>query len=139
MRQAVKAASEILVSCADRIVWIRVEGNGSSTNSTALKEFAKEVIDRGAREFIVDLSNCPVMDSTFMGTLAGISLRLRELGEGCLYVVNLNERNAESVCSLGLDQLFNVRVSATKEDGQPENLPEFKDIIQYLKEELHSP
>ena len=118
MRQAVKAASEILVSCADRIVWIRVEGNGSSRNSTALKDFAKEVIDRGAREFIVDLSNCPLMDSTFMGTLAGISLRLRELGEGSLYVVNLNERNAESVCSLGLDQLFNVRVSATKEDRQ---------------------
>jgi len=160
--QPVKAASEILVSCADRIVWIRVEGIGSSTNSTALKDFAKEVIDRGAREFIVDLSNCPVMDSTFMGTLAGISLRLRELGEGSLYVVNLNERNAESVCSLGLDHLLNVRVSAAKEDWQalriqlkedrtaraqtmleahealikavPENLPKFKDVIQYLEE-----
>jgi len=118
-------------------------------------------------QFIVDLRNCPVMDSTFMGTLVGVSLRLRELGEGCLYVRNLNERNSESVCSLGLDRLFDVRVSATKEDGQalriplkeyrtaraqtmleahealikavPENLPEFKDIIQYLKEELHLP
>src|SRR5215472_16981648 len=157
-----KPGSEILVSCADRIVWVRVEGNGSSTNSTALKGFAKEMIHRGAREFIVDLSYCPVMDSTFMGTLAGISLWLRELGEGCLYVVNLNERNAESVCSLGLDQLLNVRVSAAKEDLQalriqlkedrtaraqtmleahealikavPENLPKFKDVIQYLEE-----
>jgi anti-anti-sigma regulatory factor len=157
-----KAASEILVSCADRIVWIRVEGKGSSTNSTALKDFAKEMIHRGARELIVDLSNCPVMDSTFMGMLAGISLWLRELGEGCLYVVNLNERNAESVCSLGLDQLLNVRVIATKEDRQalriplkedrtaraqtmfeahealikavPENLPKFKDVMQYLEE-----
>jgi hypothetical protein len=107
------------------------------------------------------------MDSTFMGTLVGISLRLRELGEGRLCVLNLNERNSESVCSLGLDRLFDVRVSATKEDGQalriplkedrtarsqtileahealikavPENLPEFKDIIQYLKEGLHLP
>jgi len=162
-----KAASQILVSCADRIVRIRVEGNGSSTNSTVLKDFAKEMIHRGAREFIVDLRNCPVMDSTFMGTLVGISLRLRELGEGRLCVLNLNERNSESVCSLGLDRLFDVRVSATKEDGQalriplkeyrtaraqtmleahealikavPENLPEFKDIIQYLKEGLHLP
>ena len=102
------------------------------------------------------------MDSTFMGTLAGISLWL---GESCLSVVNLNERNAESLCSLGLDQLFNVRVSAIKKDGQalpipleedrtaraqtmleahealiktaPENLPKFKDVIQYLEEELH--
>jgi anti-sigma B factor antagonist len=160
-----KPGSEILVSCADRIVWVRVEGNGSSTNSTALRDFAKEMIHRGAREFIVDLCNCPVMDSTFMGTLAGISLWLGELGECYLSVVNLNERNAESLCSLGLDQLFNVRVSAIKNDGQalplpleedrtaraqtmleahealiktaPENLPKFKDVIQYLEEELH--
>ena len=157
--------SEILVSCADRIVWVRMEGKGSSTNSTALRDFAKEMIHRGAPEFIVDLRNCPVMDSTFMGTLAGISLWLRELGEGCLSVVNLNERNAVSLWSLGLDQLFNVHVSAIKEDGQAlpiplkedctgraqtmleahealiktaaENLPKFKDVIQYLEEELH--
>ena len=160
-----KPGSEILVSCADRIVWVRVEGNGSSTNSKALKDFAKEMIHRGAREFIVDLCNCPMMDSTFMGTLAGISLWLGELGEGRLSVVNLNERNAESLRSLGLDQLFSVRVSAIERDGQalpipleedstaraqtmleahealvktaPENLPIFKDVIQFLEEELH--
>jgi len=97
------AESQILVSCADRIVWVRVEGNGSSTNSKALKDFAKEMIHRGAREFIVDLCNCPAMDSTFMGTLAGISLWLGKLDEGCLSVVNLNRRNAESLCSLGLN------------------------------------
>jgi anti-anti-sigma regulatory factor len=142
-----------------------VEGNGSSTNSTALRDFAKEMIRRGGREFIVDLCNCSVMDSTFMGTLAGISLRLSELGEGCLSVVNLNKRNAESLYSLGLDQLFNVRVSTIKQGEQaltvplkedrtaraqtmleahealiktaPENLPKFKDVIRYLKEELH--
>src|SRR6266403_6112556 len=151
-----KPGSEILVSCADRIVWVRVEGTGSC---------AKEMIHRDAREFIVDLCNCPAMDSTFMGTLAGISLWLGELGEGCLSVVNLSERNAESLCRLGLDQLFNVRVSAIKKDGQAlpipmeedrtaraqtmleahealiktaaENLPKFKDVIQYLEEELH--
>jgi anti-sigma B factor antagonist len=95
-------------------------------------------------------------------------LWLRELGEGGLSVVNLNERNAESLLSLGLYQLLNVRVSAIREDGQAlpiplkeedctaraetmleahealiktasENLPKFKDLIQYLKEELHLP
>jgi anti-anti-sigma regulatory factor len=158
------AESQILVSCADRMVWVRVVGNGSSTNSTGPKDFAKEMIHRGACEFIVDLCNCPTMDSMFMGALAGISLWLRELGEGCLSVVNLNRRNAESLCSLGLNQLSNVSVSAIKKDGQtfaiplddnrttraqtmveahealtkavPENLPNFKDVIEYLKEEL---
>jgi anti-sigma B factor antagonist len=157
--------SKILVTGADRIVLIRIEGKGSFENSTALRDFSKEMIHRGAREFILDLCNCPVMDSTFMGTLAAISLWLRELGEGGLSVVNLNERNTESLLSLGLYQLLNVRVSAIREDGQAlpiplkedctaraqtmleahealiktasENLPKFKDLIQYLNEELH--
>src|SRR6266446_3345121 len=87
-----KPGSEILVSCADRIVWVRVEGNGSSTNSTALRDFAKEMIHRGAREFIVDLCNCPVMDSTFMGTLAGISFWLGELAKAvCLSSISMSE------------------------------------------------
>jgi anti-sigma B factor antagonist len=159
--------SKILVIGADRIVLVRIEGKGSFENSTALRDFSKEMIHRGTREFILDLCNCPVMDSTFMGTLAAISLWLRELGEGCLSVINLNERNIESLLSLGLDHVINIRVSATREDGQAlptplnedrttraqtmleahealiktasENLPKFKDLIQYLKEELHLP
>jgi anti-anti-sigma regulatory factor len=159
-----RPGSKILVSYAGRIVWVRVEGNGSSTNSTALRKFAKEMIHRGAREFVLDLVNCQGMDSTFMGTLAGISFWLRELGEGSLSVVNLNERNAESLSNLGLDQLFNVRMSNTGKDGQilpilldenrttraetmleahealvksaPENISKFKDVIQFLEEEL---
>ena len=96
----------ILVGTANRTVWVRVEGKGSFLNSTGLKEFAKEMINRGFREFAVDLKTCPVMDSTFMGTLAGIALRLRELGQGNLRVTNLNERNNDLLGNLGLDQLF---------------------------------
>jgi anti-sigma B factor antagonist len=161
-----RPGSKILVSYAGRIVWVRVQGNGSSVNSTALRKFAKEMIHRGAREFVVDLANCQGMDSTFMGMLAGISFWLRELGEGSLSVVNLNERNAELLSNLGLDHLFNVRVSNTGQDGQilpipsdenrtaraetmleahealvksaPENISKFKDVIQFLEEELRS-
>src|SRR4051812_26166216 len=99
-------APSILVGTANRTVCVRVEGKGSFLNSTGLKEFAKEMINRGFREFAIDLKNCPVMDSTFMGTLAGIALRLRELGQGALHVINLNERNSDLLANLGLDQLF---------------------------------
>lgn len=89
-------------------MWVRVEGKGSFLNSTGLKDFAKEMTNRGFREFVVDLKNCPVMDSTFMGTLAGIALRLRELGQGRLRVICLNERNKDLLANLGLDQLFTI-------------------------------
>src|SRR5690606_38128494 len=91
-----------------KTVWIRVEGKGSFLNSTGLKEFAREMTNRGYREFVVDLKSCPVMDSTFMGTLAGISLRLKELGQGQLQVINLNDRNRDLLTNLGLDRLFTI-------------------------------
>ena len=89
-------------------MWVRVEGKGTFLNSTGLKEFSKEMINRGHREFVVDLRNCPLMDSTFMGTLASIGLALRGLGQGELRAVNLNERNRDLLTNLGLDQLFTL-------------------------------
>jgi anti-anti-sigma regulatory factor len=161
----------ILVGTSDRTVLVRVEGKGSFLNSTGLKEFAREMTNRGFREFVVDLKNCPVMDSTFMGTLAGVALRLRELGQGCLRVINLNERNRDLLGNLGLDQLFTIdlrsatpatppvtapqplRVNGSEDKtaraetmleaheacvaANPENAAKFKDVLDYLKQDLH--
>ena len=116
----------ILVGTADRTVWVRVEGKGSFLNSTGLKEFTKEMTNRGYREFVVDLNSCPVMDSTFMGTLAFVALRLRDLGQGELRVINLNERNHDLLCNLGLDQLFTICAAGEMSGAippQPQALP----------------
>ena len=123
------AHPSILVGTANRTVWVRVEGKGTFLNSTGLKEFSKEMINRGHREFVIDLRNCPLMDSTFMGTLAAIGLALRGLGQGELRAINLNERNRDLLTNLGLDQLFTLggneengvapAVPATPLDGAP--------------------
>jgi anti-anti-sigma regulatory factor len=98
----------ILVGTDGKKVLVRVEGKGTFLNSTALKEFAKEMTNRGYREFRVDLANCSLMDSTFMGTLTGISLRLRELGVGELRLAHVNERCLGLLTGLGLDQLLTI-------------------------------
>ena len=66
------------------------------------------MLARGHRHFVIDLNACPVMDSTFMGTLAGLALKIRAEGGGEIRVVNLNERNHSLLCNLGLDQLLQV-------------------------------
>ena len=105
------------------------------------------------------------MDSTFMGTLAGLALRLKEIGQGKLRTVNVNTRNADLLENLGLDQLFTVegnsRESApaslkkteptsdvTEQKGtvlaahealieaDAQNTAKFKDVIEYLRQEL---
>lgn len=100
--------SSIQVGLINDTVWIRVEGKGSFQNSTPLKDFAREMLGRGHRAFVVDLKECPFMDSTFMGTLASIALKSRADGVGGLHIVNLNERTQDLLCNLGLDQLMQL-------------------------------
>jgi anti-sigma B factor antagonist len=168
----VKAAASILVGVTSRAVHIRVEGKGSFQNSPALKEFSKQMLERGCRNFVVDLNTCSVMDSTFMGTLAGIALRLREFGDGRLVVRNANERNSDLLKNLGLNNLFEIesKIPAVRSetnveaapleqtrsmnrsdqaacmieahealvDADPENLARFKDVLEYLKQDLRA-
>src|SRR5437867_4571742 len=44
------------------------------------------------REVVIDLERCAMMDSTFMGTMAAVALRLKELGQGHLHVVHCRDR-----------------------------------------------
>jgi anti-sigma B factor antagonist len=163
------AGSSILVGFTSKTVWVQVLGKGSFPNSPGLKEFAREMILRGHRDFAIDLACCPTMDSTFMGTLAGMALRLRELGKGDVRIVNPNVRNAELLTGLGLDQVLvldrePVRVPCATNadpmaahqvtdkhavtqtmlgahealcDADAKNRAKFKDVLEYLKDDLH--
>ena len=159
----------ILVGCNHKVVCIRVQGKGSFQNSTGIKDFAAAMIRRGHRDFVVDLAGCPVMDSTFMGTLAFIAQRLLNLGQGGLYVIKANERNTDLLEGLGLNQILSLngqeaaiyaeefaadeqlpaapadKHSTTETmiaahqalvDADPDNLCKFKDVLDYLKQDL---
>ena len=98
----------ILVGKIGRIFWMRVEGKGSFQNSVQVKRCIQAMIEQGSRHFVVDLERCPIMDSTFMGTLTGAALNLRELGEGEVTILNANSRNQQLLVSLGLDHILEV-------------------------------
>ncbi len=143
--------SSIQVGVSGPAVWVRVEGKGSFLNSGNFKQFAREMV--------------VMMDSTFMGTMAGLALRLKELGQGHLRVVHCGERSRQLLSGLGLDQLFQISSNgarapecgalATKTlekkeqakemlaahealcEAAPENLLRFKDVLDYLKQDLH--
>jgi anti-sigma B factor antagonist len=105
--------SSIQVGVNGPAVWVKVEGKGSFLNSGNLKEFAQEMVNRGYREFIIDLENCVMMDSTFMGTMAGVALRLKELGHGHLHVVHCGTRSHDLLSGLGLDQIFDIHANGS--------------------------
>ena len=163
--------SSIQVGVNGNAVWVKVEGKGSFLNSGNLREFTREMVNRGYREFIVDLEKCAMMDSTFMGTMAGVALRLKELGHGHLHVIHCGERSRQLLTGLGLDQIFSIHANGATSphcellqrevagdspeekknenakqmldahqalcEAAPQNVARFKDVIDYLKQDLH--
>ncbi|MEM0897630.1 MAG: STAS domain-containing protein [Verrucomicrobiota bacterium] len=95
------------------VVWLRVNGKGSFQNSPQLRDFALQMLEKGEKHFVIDLESCPVMDSTFMGTLTGIARRLFAVENGKLEVINANTRNTQLIQSLGLDQIFDLDTEGT--------------------------
>ncbi len=163
--------SSIQVGVNGPVVWVRVAGRGSFLESGSLKEFGREMVNRGYREFVFDLQECAMMDSTFMGTMAGMALRLRELGQGRLRVIHCGQRSRELLSGLGLDQIFEIQSNGAEAprceelekaaavngektetkreqattmleahealcEAQPENITRFKDVLEYLKQDL---
>lgn len=57
---------------------------------------------------VVDLEACKGMDSTFMGTMAGLAMKLMKLPGGALQVAQPGERNRKSLEDLGLDVLMQI-------------------------------
>ena len=108
------APAPILVGQIGQLFWMRVEGKGSFQNSVQVKRCFQTMIEKGERHFVVDLERCPIMDSTFLGTLTGAALNLRESGNGEVSVLNANSRNQQLLTSLGLDHILDVDRDGSK-------------------------
>lgn len=88
-------------------MWIRCSSRGSFINSPALKGIADKYLEEGGTCIVVDLELCPGVDSTFMGTLAGIARRCMAAG-GSVEVAGPSARTRAAMESLGLDMLLAI-------------------------------
>jgi anti-anti-sigma regulatory factor len=104
--------SKILVARNGDLGFVKVIGRGSFQNSGCLKAFYQQLLKEGVSGFVVDLDACTYLDSTFLGILLGLGLKLKEGGNGILHIVNANPRNLELLRNLGLDRLIQIEGGA---------------------------
>lgn len=57
---------------------------------------------------MIDLESCTGMDSTFMGTMAGIAMRLAKHPNGVLQVTGASDKSRTSLEDLGLSMLLEI-------------------------------
>ncbi|RFC46019.1 MAG: Anti-anti-sigma regulatory factor (antagonist of anti-sigma factor) [Verrucomicrobia bacterium] len=107
------APTAMLAALLGGVVWVRIQCKGSVDCSRDLRQFVDLMVAQGQPKIVIDLGSCPGMDSTFMGTLAGMALRLRQVQGGCLDIVNPGDRNLQSLHELGLDRILNVDSSGS--------------------------
>jgi anti-anti-sigma factor len=102
--------SRLLVAVAGACAIVRVSGRASFTCSGDFKALVYDLLERGTGQFVLDLSDCVIMDSTFLGILARFAQKLSEPGGAPdrLVLRNANARIVDLLDNLGVSQLFTL-------------------------------
>ena len=149
---------------------VKITGRANFSSSPDFKTLLVELNQKGYTHFIIDLSECVLMDSTFLGTLAQFGLKLNGSGNGGppgIELLNCNTRVTELLENLGALHLFKTLSGALNLPGDvktctpesihptheqitrtcleahqtlmavnPDNKARFKDVTQFLAEDL---
>ncbi|MEM9445264.1 MAG: STAS domain-containing protein [Verrucomicrobiota bacterium] len=121
----------ILVKHSGDLGVVRVEGRGTFKNARYLKTFAKKSREIGINQFALDLGKCTHMDSTFMGTIAGLAIDAKKSQTPLPQVYYISEKNLELLQTLGLDRILNIVADDLKisADGKTDSKEDAEDKI----------
>jgi anti-sigma B factor antagonist len=102
--------ARISVWVGEQLACIKIVGRANFTSSIDFKALFDELLQRGCRCFVLDLSECVLMDSTFLGVLAGFGLKLSNGNGGQpqkgIELLNPSARINELLDTLGVLHLF---------------------------------
>src|SRR5580698_3090660 len=99
---------------------VKIAGRANFTFSPDFKTLLAELIQKGYGHFIIDLSECVLMDSTFLGVLAGFGIKLNQGNSAAnrgIQLSNPNARVTELLENLGVLQLFKILNGALQLSG----------------------
>lgn len=115
---------------------VKIVGRANFSSSIDFKLLINELHRRGFHYFVLELSQCLLMDSTFLGVLAGIGLQSvsKDEGRSCVELLNPNSRIMELLENLGVLDLF--RVTRGDVEMPPETQVEAHTPVNATREEL---
>lgn len=91
---------------------IKVSGRANLNVSVPFKTLLTELWQKGFSNFVIELSECLLMDSTFLGVLAGFGLKMHQQADNSpprlVELRNPNPRITELLDNLGVLDLFSI-------------------------------
>ncbi|MCD6521354.1 STAS domain-containing protein [Candidatus Calescamantes bacterium] len=149
--------NRILYTEVKDMIIIRIEGKGSWVESKPFLDFAETQLKKG-KKIVVDLSDCELLDSTFLGTLAYLSLNYSGIE-----ISSPGKEVKRAITTLGLTKILReTKIKIPEEKGkelekhklspeerakilmkahrtlisiEPANLPQFKDLLELVEKE----
>ena len=114
----------MLVSTRGKSACVRICGRANFTSNIDFKTLLNELLNKGFARFVLDLRECALMDSTFLGVLAGFGLRLNgpqpDSVERRIELYQPNARITDLLENLGVLHLFHLTQDIT---GFPDGAP----------------
>ena len=114
------SSAKLLVFVSSQLACVKIQGRANFASSIDFKTLLNELLAQDYTCFVLDLTDCALMDSTFLGVLAGFGLRMkndqRPVGHGAsIELMNPNPRISELLENLGVLELFAIlKVPATE-------------------------
>jgi len=120
-------SARLLVWAGEQFACIRIIGRANFTSSIDFRTLVNELRQQGCNYFVLDLAECTLMDSTFLGVLAGFGLKLSagngDQGRHGIELLNPNARITELLDTLGVLHLFKFTQGPLTLPEQTESRP----------------
>jgi anti-sigma B factor antagonist len=105
-------SAKLLVYMGDNFSCVKIIGRANFNSSIDFKTLLNELRQKGYRRFVLELSECVLMDSTFLGVLTGFGLKMNASEpaqcNGSIELLNPNARVTELLENLGVLPLFKL-------------------------------
>ena len=98
-------ASKIKITCEGNRASVSVIGSAGVAQAVALKKFYMNAILEGLDDFTIECGECTAMDSTFLGTLTGLALKLKK-ARGRFRTCNVRIEVLKQMASVGLSSFL---------------------------------
>jgi anti-anti-sigma regulatory factor len=105
------STAKLLVLVGKEFACVKVSGRANFSFSPDFKVLLAGLAEKGYGHFIIDLSECVLMDSTFLGVLAGFGLKMNQAtaaNQRGIELSNPNARVTELLENLGALPLFKI-------------------------------
>jgi anti-anti-sigma factor len=109
--------AKILMRRDGNSAFFKIVGVGTYQTAVGFKTTYTQLLADGVTEFIIDLGECDHLDSTFLGTILGLAIKIQHVDSGHVHVIKPNDMIRSLFRGTGLDQIFDMTEPGGGEAG----------------------